>query len=122
MEFSERLKELRMKRGYSQYDLAKKLGVSKSTISMMEIGSRQPSKEMMELVADFFNVSLDYLMGKDDVSFYFFTPDQSDLLVKLSNDSDLYALVEKIVNGSAEQRERIKQMLKNQRVVYDSQS
>ena len=101
-----------MKRGYSQYDLAKKLGVSKSTISMMEIGSRQPSKEMMELVADFFNVSLDYLMGKDDVSFYFFTPDQSDLLVKLSNDSDLYALVEKIVNGSDEQRERIKQMLK----------
>lgn len=112
MEFKDRLKELRTKRGYSQYDLAKKLGVSKSTISMMEIGSRQPSKEVMELIADFFNVTLDYLMGKDDVSFYFFTPEQSDLLVKLTNDEDLYVLVEKIVNGSDEQKERVKQMLK----------
>ena len=112
MEFKDRLKELRMKRGYSQYDLAKKLGVSKSTISMMEIGSRQPSKEVMELIADFFNVTLDYLMGKDDVSFYFFTPEQSDLLVKLTNDEDLYVLVERIVNGSVEQKERVKQMLK----------
>ena len=112
MEFKDRRKELRTKRGYSQYDLAKKLGVSKSTISMMEIGSRQPSKEVMELIADFFNVTLDYLMGKDDVSFYFFTPEQSDLLVKLTNDEDLYVLVEKIVNGSDEQKERVKQMLK----------
>lgn len=112
MEFAERLKDLRTKRGYSQQDLAKKLGISKSTISMLEVGSRQPSKEMMELIADYFNVTLDYLMGKDDVSFYYFTPEQSDLLVKLSADEDLYALVEKMVNGSGEQRERIKQMLK----------
>lgn len=112
MKFAERLKDLRTKRGYSQQDLAKKLGISKSTISMLEVGSRQPSKEMMELIADYFNVTLDYLMGKDDVSFYFFTPEQSDLLVKLSADEDLYALVEKMVNGSEEQRERIKQMLK----------
>lgn len=112
MDFKERLKELRMKRGYSQSELAHSLGISKSTISMLEVGSRQPSKEMMELIADYFNVTLDYLMGKDDVSFYFFTPDQSDLLVKLSADTDLYALVEKLVNGSDEQKERIKQMLK----------
>lgn len=112
MKFAERLKDLRTKRGYSQQDLAKKLGISKSTISMLEVGSRQPSKEMMELIADYFNVTLDYLMGKDDVSFYFFTPEQSDLLVKLSADEDLYALIEKMVNGSDEQRERIKQMLK----------
>lgn len=112
MEFKERLKELRTKRGYSQSDLAHQLGVSKSTISMLEVGSRQPSKEMMELVADYFNVSLDYLMGKDDVSFYYFAPSQSDLLVKLSDDSDLYGLVEKLVNGPEEQKERVKQMLK----------
>lgn len=112
MEFAERLKDLRIKRGYSQYDLAKRLGVSKSTISMMEIGSRQPSIEMMEALCDFFNVSMDYLRGKEDVSFYYFTPEQSDLLMKLSADEDLYALVAKIVNGSDEQRERIKQMLK----------
>lgn len=110
MKFAERLKDLRTKRGYSQQDLAKKLGISKSTISMLEVGSRQPSKEMMELIADFFNVTLDYLMGKDDVSFYFFTPEQSDLLVKLSADESLYTLVEKVVNGSDEQKKRLLQM------------
>lgn len=110
MEFSERLKELRIKRGYSQYDLAKKLGVSKSTISMMEVGSRQPSIEMMEALCDFFNVSMDYLRGKEDVSFYYFTPDQSDLLMKLSADDELYALVEKVVNGSSDQKKRLLQM------------
>ena len=110
MEFAERLKDLRTKRGYSQYDLAKKLGVSKSTISMMEVGSRQPSIEMMETLCDFFNVSMDYLRGKEDVSFYYFTPDQSDLLMKLSADEELYSLVEKVVNGSSDQKKRLLQM------------
>lgn len=110
MEFAERLKDLRIKRGYSQYDLAKRLGVSKSTISMMEIGSRQPSIEMMEALCDFFNVSMDYLRGKEDVSFYYFTPEQSDLLMKLSADENLYAFVKTVVNGSDEQKQRLLQM------------
>lgn len=112
MEFKERLKELRTKRGYSQYDLAKRLGVSKSTISMLEVGSRQPSMEMLEALCDFFNVSLDYIRGKENVSFYYFEPNQSDLLVKLSADKELYTLVERVVNGSDEQRERLLQMAK----------
>ena len=112
MEFAERLKELRTRKHISQYDLAKKLGVSKSTISMMEIGSRQPSIEMMESLCDFFNVSMDYLRGKEDVSFYYFEPEQSDLLVKLSEDKELYALVEHIVNGDQQQRDRLIQMAK----------
>lgn len=112
MDFKERLKDLRMKRGYSQQDLAKKLGVSKSTISMLEVGSRQPSIEMMETLCDFFNVSMDYIRGKDDVSFYYFEPAQSDLLVKLIGDDELYTLVEKVVNGSKEQRDRLVAMAK----------
>ena len=112
MEFSERLKELRKQRGLSQYELAKNLGISKSTISMMEIGSRQPSKETMEMIADYFNVSLDFLTGKENLSYYYFEPSQSDLLVKLAGDEELYALVEKILNGSKEQRDRLIQMAK----------
>lgn len=112
MDFAERLKKLRTKRGYSQYDLAKKLGMSKSTISMMEIGRRQPSKETIELIADFFNVSLDYLMGKDNVSFYYFEPQQSDLLVKLIADAELYTIVEDVVDASDEQKQKFIQMAK----------
>ena len=83
MDISERLKELRIKRGYSQSELADKLHVSKSTISMIELGSRKPSFEMMELLADFFNVSLDYLRGDDDRSSYYLDPEVAELAQQL---------------------------------------
>ena len=110
MELSERLKELRTKKGLSQYELARKLGVSKSTISMIEVGSRQPSIEMMEMLCDFFNVSMDFLRGKENVSLYLIDPDLADTASKLSEDKELYALVEKVLNGSQEQRDRLLKM------------
>ena len=68
MNFNERLTELRLARNISQAELAKKLGLSKSTISMYEQGRREPSFEIEELLADFFNVDLDYLRGKAEVT------------------------------------------------------
>lgn len=65
MDIAERLKELRIQRGYSQSALAKALHVSKSTISMIEVGSRKPSIEVLEMIADFFNVDIDYLKGSN---------------------------------------------------------
>ena len=66
MEFKDRLKELRQSKGYSQQELADKLNVSKSTISMLEVGSRQPSIELLEQIANYFNVSLDYINGSEE--------------------------------------------------------
>lgn len=71
MDFSERLRELRTQRGYSQSELAKKLNVSKSTVLMLEVGSRKPSFEMLELIGDFFNVDIDFLLGKEIGSTYY---------------------------------------------------
>lgn len=66
--FSERLKLLRGERGLSQQELSKLLGVlSKSSINMYERGEREPSIETLELIADFFNVDMDYLLGKSDI-------------------------------------------------------
>jgi repressor LexA len=65
--FAERLRALRINFGLSQQKLADKLGgVSKSSINMYERGEREPGLEMMEAIADFFNVDLDYLYGKSD--------------------------------------------------------
>lgn len=49
MEFTERLKELRKSKGLSQSELAKYLGVAKSTISMLEVGSRKHRRESQTL-------------------------------------------------------------------------
>ena len=62
--YSERIKQLRKERGLSQDQLAKILGVSRSTVGMYETGKREPDFESCEAIADFFNVDMDYLLGK----------------------------------------------------------
>lgn len=64
--FSEILKYLRNRAGYTQQELADKIGVSKQVICMYEKGRRRPSYEVEEAIADVFNVSLDVLRGIDE--------------------------------------------------------
>ena len=64
--FSEVLKELRTSRNVTQAELAKAIGVSASTIGMYEKGEREPNFETEEKIADYFNVSLDMLRGKEE--------------------------------------------------------
>lgn len=65
--FSERLKQLRTDAGLSQMDFAKLIKLSKSSVNMYERGEREPSLETLERIADYFNVDMDYLLGKSDV-------------------------------------------------------
>ena len=60
-----RLKELRKKAGYTQDELANILGTTRSTLASYEQGVREPKFEMQEAIADLFNVSTDYLFGRD---------------------------------------------------------
>lgn len=64
-EFKDMLKYFRMREHLSQNELAEKLGVSSSTISMYEVGKREPDFEMEEKIADFFNTDLNTLRGRD---------------------------------------------------------
>lgn len=64
--FAKNLKELRLEYGLSQAELAEKLGVDFRTISNWENGVRKPDIDMLVIVADFFEVSTDFLLGKDD--------------------------------------------------------
>lgn len=64
-DFKDMLKYFRSREGLSQSDLAKRLGVSTSTISMYEVGKREPDFETEEKIADFFNTDLNILRGRD---------------------------------------------------------
>ena len=64
-EFKDMLKYYRKVAGLSQADFAKILGLSPSTISMYEVGEREPSFEVEEKIADYFNIDLNTLRGKD---------------------------------------------------------
>lgn len=65
--FCIRLKELRISRDLSQQKLADIVGISKSSINMYERGEREPGLELLETFADYFNVDMDYLLGKCDI-------------------------------------------------------
>lgn len=65
-EFKDMLKFFRMRANLSQSELAEKLGVAASTISMYEVGKREPDFETEERIADFFNTDLNTLRGRDN--------------------------------------------------------
>lgn len=64
-EFKDMLKYFRIKEGLSQSELAEKLGMSASRISMYEVGKREPDFESEEKIAHFFNTDLNTLRGRD---------------------------------------------------------
>lgn len=63
-EFGEILKALRKLRGITQQDMAKIINTSRSCVSNYESGNRQPDSETIKLIADYFDVSIDYLLGR----------------------------------------------------------
>jgi len=62
----QRIKFLREEREYTQEQFGNMIGVSKSTIGMYELDKREPDREKLEAIADFFNVDMDYLYGKSN--------------------------------------------------------
>lgn len=63
----ERIKKLREEQSVSQIDLAKALFISQSSISEYESGNQQPPISMLIQLADFFDVNIDYLLGRTDI-------------------------------------------------------
>lgn len=61
-----RLKELRNKKGLTQISLQMQTGIEQSLISKFESGERVPPTETLLLLADFYNVSIDYILCRTD--------------------------------------------------------
>ena len=80
--FADRLKELRQKTNVKQTVIAELLGVLPRTVRFYESGEREPNIENIKKLADFFNVSTDYLMGRTN---YWFDAD-GNITVKVPPD------------------------------------
>lgn len=64
--FSARLLSLRKSKNISMKELGENIGISDEAIRLMEKSKRSPSFEVLCALADFFNVSIDYLVGRSD--------------------------------------------------------
>jgi transcriptional regulator with XRE-family HTH domain len=65
---AQRIKKLRELNNYSQKRVADALGISNVQLSRYESGDRKPEPETIKNIADFYDVSVDYLLGRTDVS------------------------------------------------------
>lgn len=111
MDFKERLKELRQQRGVSQAVLADRLGMSKSTIGAYETGDITPSLEALNALADFFNVDINYLLGKEDISMYYLDPEVAQLAQALYDRPEMRVLFDASRNASKEDIEQVASIL-----------
>ncbi len=89
-----KLSELRNEKGLSQREIAKIFNVSQGTYNNWENGKTQPSIEQLVALADFFGVSIDYLVGREG---------EDGVIVKTSDD---------VINLDKESRDALYEFLK----------
>ncbi|GAW91322.1 helix-turn-helix domain-containing protein [Calderihabitans maritimus] len=61
-----KIKFLRTEKGLTQEELAKALGIARATLASWEINRREPDYSMLQKIADFFDVTVDFLLGRTD--------------------------------------------------------
>lgn len=113
MDFGTRLKELRLQKKLTQEELGKIVHVSKVSISGYERGGRNPDRETLTDLADYFGVSTDYLLGRSNIP----TPDKS--IKNNMNDADLDKMLDEAMSFDGKpmndhDRELIRAYLKGQ--------
>ena len=116
--FKDMLKYLRTRDGYSQMELAKKIGVSKSTISMYELGNREPDFETLETIADLFNVDMNFLLGKttsENENSYYINDDARALAEFMYNNPEYKVLFDASRKVKKEDIEFVKQFMDRMR-------
>ncbi|MGG1613486.1 helix-turn-helix domain-containing protein [Paenibacillus phoenicis] len=64
--YNERLRKLRASKKLSQQELSDRLGLNRATYARYETGDTQPDIDTLKKLADFFDVSTDYLLGRSD--------------------------------------------------------
>jgi len=106
--FPQRLAELRKSRNLTQAEFAKIFNIATGTIGMWESGKREPNYEMIVKIADYFDVSVDYLLGRD-----------SDSPIPEEPDELLFALYGETKELSKEDRQKILEFAKF--IKYDAQ-
>ena len=114
--FSKVFKSLRIKSGLTQQEIADKLKISRSSIGMYENGEREPSFEILETIADFFNVDMNYLLGNKESSehipdSYYLNEDARDLAQFMFTNTEYIVLFDASRKVSKEDIATVKSIL-----------
>lgn len=110
----ERLKELRMKKGISQQIVADHLEITRQAYSNYENGNRDPDKEMLLKLAEYFDVSVDYLLrGEQKKPLVNDDEELTEYLDELRGRSEMRMLFSVTKSATKEQIEAIVKMVES---------
>lgn len=109
--FANIFKQLRIERGYTQESLAKALGISRSAVGMYESGKRIPDSEDLERFADFFNVDIDYLLGRARQSTYYFDPETARVAQEIYQNPEMHMLFDAARDSKPEDLKKFAEMI-----------
>lgn len=101
--FAQRLKELRKEQGLTQVQFAKRFNISAGTIGNWESGNRTPDTDMLKRIANFFDTTVDYLIGRSDLKF-------DNVNNRLENEE--YALLGEVKDLTSEEKQRVLEFIK----------
>ena len=127
MLFRSILRKERERRNLTQDELAQQLGYSRSKISMYEAGRREPRLDDIDAISDFFNIDVDYLLGRSSVrkkylydefgneyvpsdqekTSYYLDPDSERLAIELHNNPRLRVLLDASKKTTPEELEAL---------------
>ena len=92
------VKELREKKGISQKELADYLNITQVQISKYELGKNEPDLNTTKKIAEYFNVTIDYLLGTSEENIILITKNDLETLKDSAN--KINKIVEKLTNNS----------------------
>lgn len=117
-EFGDIIKRLREASHLTQEQESKLVHISRSNIAMYETGTRKPSKKTLEAFADFYNVDIDYLLGRTDKitrlpeSNYYINPETAKIAQQIYDDPDLHALFDAAADSDPEDMQMAADLLR----------
>ena len=79
---SSKITELRQQKGLTQHDIAQHLKITRQTYSSYETGKRQMNFETLCLLADFYEVSTDYLLGRQNAIPSFLSEEERTMIAQ----------------------------------------
>ncbi|KGK84830.1 helix-turn-helix transcriptional regulator [Clostridium sp. HMP27] len=98
--FAERFKSLRLEKDLTQSQLSEELNIPRTTISSWELGRREPDLKTIVILASFFKVSVDYLIGLIDNKNPIHTDDVIKKIHNLIRDDELADFIDKLASDS----------------------
>ena len=105
--------KLRDLRGVKDADVVRATGITKSTFSDWKSGRSEPKKEKLQKIADFFDVSLDYLMTGEEQNGYYLNEETAKLAQEMFEDEDMRSLFDMKRNMTPERFKAHIEFMKN---------